>query len=126
MSDLVCIMVVDDEIINQEILAEYIEEAGMVPYRCTSAEAAWLVLKSTPERFKAILLDIMLPQVSGLELLSQLKADDDLKSIPVILQSSKANRVEVDRGLELGAFRYVTKPYTQEQILEAVNAALEV
>ena len=71
-----------------------------------------------------ILSDIMMPRVDGLELVSTLKQDPDTRHVPVILISAKAQNADVQRGLELGADDYVTKPFDPLELIDRVNAAL--
>ena len=71
-----------------------------------------------------VLLDIMLPARNGYEVCRAIKADPELRSIPVIMLSAKGQEVEVQKGLELGAAAYVTKPFGNAEILEAIGAVL--
>lgn len=76
-------------------------------------------------RPNVVVLDIMLPKRNGYEVCRALKADPDLRSIPVIMLSAKGQEVEVLKGLELGAAAYVTKPFGNAEILESIRAVLE-
>jgi DNA-binding response OmpR family regulator len=71
-----------------------------------------------------VLLDIMLPRRNGYEVCQAIKADPELRAIPVIMVSAKGQEVEIQKGLELGAAAYVTKPFGNAEILEAVRAVL--
>jgi DNA-binding response OmpR family regulator len=66
----------------------------------------------------------MLPRRDGYEVCRAMKADPELARIPVIIVSARGQEVEVLRGLELGAAAYVTKPFGNDEILEAIRAAL--
>lgn len=94
-------------------------------YETTTAadgeEGLALVRQVRPD---AVLLDIMLPRRNGYEVCQAIKADPELRAIPVIMVSAKGQEVEVQRGLELGAAAYVTKPFGNAEILEAVRAVL--
>jgi DNA-binding response OmpR family regulator len=72
----------------------------------------------------AILLDIMLPGQNGYEVCRALKTDPGLRAIPVIMLSARGQEVEILKGLELGAAAYVTKPFGNAEILEAIRAVL--
>ncbi len=72
-----------------------------------------------------VLLDIMLPKRNGYEVCQAIKATPDLRSTPVIMLSARGQEVEVLKGLELGAARYVTKPFGNAEILEAIRAVLD-
>ncbi len=71
-----------------------------------------------------VLLDIMMPKRNGYELCQTIKADPELRSIAIIMVSARGQEVEVLKGLELGASAYVTKPFGNAEILEAVRAVL--
>ena len=71
-----------------------------------------------------IVLDIMMPQMDGLEVLSRLKRDPDTASIPVILLTAKVQHEEVLGGYKMGADYYITKPFTHVQLLTGVNLLL--
>lgn len=70
-----------------------------------------------------IILDINMPEVSGLDLLEYLRRQVQWKNLPVIMLSTEAADVTVDRAMELGADGYVSKPVTIEELEKAVNAA---
>jgi DNA-binding response OmpR family regulator len=72
-----------------------------------------------------ILSDVMVPYMDGLQILKKIKADDELKDIPVIMLTSKAQEKDVTRGLELGAQDYMTKPFSPTELILRVNMALK-
>ncbi len=72
-----------------------------------------------------VLLDIMMPKRNGYEVCQAIKADPELRGIPVIMVSAKAQEVAVLKGLELGAAAYIAKPFGNAEVLEAIRAALE-
>lgn len=72
-----------------------------------------------------VLLDIMLPERNGYEVCRVIKADPDLRAIPIVMLSAKGQEVEILRGLEQGAAAYVTKPFGNAEILESIRVALE-
>lgn len=84
-------------------------------------EALALVGRLRPD---VVLLDIMLPKRNGYEVCQAIKADPELAPIPVIMLSAKGQEVEVLKGLELGAAAYVTKPFGNVEIVEAIRAVL--
>ncbi len=71
-----------------------------------------------------ILLDIMMPQMDGLEVLTWLKGNPATASIPVILLTAKVFHEDVLRGYKTGAEYYITKPFTPTQVLEGINLML--
>jgi len=71
-----------------------------------------------------IILDVMMPEMDGLEVLTRLKGDPDTASIPAILLTAKVQYEEVLRGYKMGADYYITKPCTATQLLTGVNTLL--
>jgi DNA-binding response OmpR family regulator len=72
-----------------------------------------------------MILDINMPEVSGLDLLEFLRRRAEWKNLPVIMLSTEAADVTVDKAMKLGANGYVTKPITIEELEQAINAALQ-
>ena len=71
-----------------------------------------------------ILLDIMMPEMDGLEVLTRIKGNPDTASIPVILLSAKALDEDIRVGYKLGADEYITKPFTRTQLMTSINRLL--
>lgn len=84
----------------------------------TAAQA--LIGQARPD---LLILDINMPEVSGLDLLEFLRRRDELKDIPVVMLSTEASDVMVDRASTLGADAYVSKPVTIEELQQAMNIA---
>src|ERR1700680_3657256 len=76
------------------------------------------------EKPDIVILDIMLPGQSGLDVCRKMKANNDLKDIPVIMISAKSEELDVVLGLELGADDYVTKPFSPKILFSRVRAVL--
>ena len=71
-----------------------------------------------------IILDIMMPQMDGLKVLTRLKGDPGTASIPVILLTAKVQYVDVLGGYKMGADHYITKPFTSPQLITGINLVL--
>jgi CheY-like chemotaxis protein len=69
-----------------------------------------------------LLLDIRMPKIDGIEVLKAIKADDDLKAIPVIVLTTTSNPAEVKRCHELGCSNYITKPIDYRNFVEAIHS----
>ena len=116
------IMVVDDNPDIVDILRITLESNGF-NVRC--AYSGLELFASLKEQMPdLILLDIMMPQMNGLEVLTQLKEDPSMPFIPVILLSAKVLDEDVLRGYKMGAEYYITKPFTSTQLLEGINLFL--
>ena len=116
------IMVVEDEPAIQELLTLNLQQAGHNPLRAMSVEQAMLLMRETlPD---LIILDWMLPGMSGIEFARRLKNEDYSKTIPIIMLTAKSEEADKVRGLEMGADDYVTKPFSPRELLARVKAVL--
>lgn len=116
------VLIVDDEphiVLSLEFLLERAGYATAVA--ADGDEALALVRRLRPD---VVLLDIMMPGQNGYAVCRAIKADPETRGIPVIMLSAKGQEVEVLKGLELGASAYVTKPFGNAEILEAIRAVL--
>jgi CheY-like chemotaxis protein len=119
------ILVVDDELINLEIIREYLEEAEYDLDLVENAEIAWRRLEGATTPYDLVILDRMMPGMNGIELLKKMKADDRYRPIPVIMQTAATDPRQVKEGIEAGAFYYLAKPYEPETLLAIVRAAID-
>ncbi len=116
------ILIVDDEAPIREMIRVAFELAGFACDEAASAaEALPLIFDNKPD---LILLDWMMPEVSGLELLRRLKHDDATREIPVILLTAKVDEQNAVQGLDAGADDYVTKPFRPKELLSRIKAIL--
>jgi two-component system phosphate regulon response regulator PhoB len=116
------ILVVEDEPAIQELLTLNLQQAGHHPLRAMSVEQAQLLMRETQPDL--IILDWMLPGMSGIEFARRLKGDAATKSIPIIMLTAKGEEVDKVRGLEVGADDYVTKPFSPRELLARIKAVL--
>lgn len=118
------VLVVDDDPINLEILEKHLSAAGYLPELAGDGEIAWRMLQESPDKYDTVLLDRMMPNMNGMEVLKLMKADEKLSWIPVIMQTAKAAKSEVLEGLQAGAYYYVTKPFDKATLLAIVKTAV--
>ena len=116
------ILVVEDEPAIQELLTLNLKQAGYQPLRAMSVEQAQLLMREAQPDL--IILDWMLPGMSGIEFARRLKSDSNSKDIPIIMLTAKGEEVDKVRGLEVGADDYVTKPFSPRELLARVKAVL--
>ena len=98
------LLVVDDEPLNQEIIAEYLDDS---PYSLQTADdgaIAWSILESQPKSFDAVLLDRMMPNMDGIEVIERMKKHPELCGVPVIMQTAAAAKDDVVSGLQAGDY----------------------
>lgn len=119
------VLVVDDEEFNLEIIGEYLEDFSYRLVTAGDGAEAWALLEAEPERFDAILLDRMMPNMDGMEVLTRIKAHPLLQSVPVIMQTAAAAKQDVVEGLQAGAYYYLTKPFDEQVLQSIVKTALD-
>ena len=116
------ILVVEDEKDLQELLAYNFRQAGHATTVVGSGKEALSAV--TEQRPDLVLLDLMLPDVSGLEICRRLKGDPGTRDMPIIMVTAKGDEVDRVVGVELGADDYVVKPYSLRELLLRVDAVL--
>lgn len=116
------ILVVDDENAICELLSFNLKHEG---YEVLIAYNAQTAICLTREQNPAlIVLDLMLPDMSGLDVCRVLKADENTKAIPIIMLTAKSQDNDIIHGLSLGADDYVTKPFSPKVLLARINSVL--
>jgi len=116
------ILIIEDEPAIQELLTLNITQAGHNPIRALSVEQAQLLMRETMPDL--ILLDWMLPGMSGIEFARRLKSDEYSKSIPIIMLTARSEEIDKIRGLDVGADDYVTKPFSPRELNARIKAVL--
>ncbi len=116
------ILVVDDIPANVQILSIHLTDENYEVIEASNGPDALEVLRS--EEVDLMLLDVMMPGMTGLDVLAEMKKDPQLENIPVILVTANADDVHVAEGLDMGAFDYIIKPYSLVVLLARVRAAL--
>ncbi len=116
------ILVVEDEEAIREMLVLALEQAGLTVVAVASAEQALQTLAETMTDL--LLLDWMLPGISGIELARRLKNDAGYKEMPIILLTARGEEEDKIRGLEIGADDYVTKPFSPKELIARIKAVM--
>lgn len=116
------VLIVEDDPAQREVLAYNIRAEGYrIETAATGDEALVRVREETPD---LIVLDWMLPNVSGIEICRQLKIARETRAIPVIMLSARSEETDRVRGLETGADDYVVKPYSVGELLARIRTQL--
>ncbi len=115
-------MVVDDERELVAVVRNMLKEKGFNVRCAYDGTQVFDFLKK--QKSDLILLDIMMPQMDGLEVLTRLKCNPATASIPVILLTEKGEPEDLIKGHERGAEYYIPKPFTMNQLLDCVNSIL--
>lgn len=116
------ILVIDDEENIVELLRMNLKQQGYVPICAYSGREA--IDKAQKMRPDLILLDIMMPDINGLEVCRKLREDPLMKKIPIIILSAKSEETDKVIGLGVGADDYITKPFSIRELFARINAAL--
>jgi two-component system phosphate regulon response regulator PhoB len=116
------VLVVEDEPAQLEILAYNLESDGFMVSRARDGEEALLLIREdVPD---VIVMDWMMPHLSGIEVCRRLKSNPETRSIPVIILSARSEDEDKVRGLEIGADDYVVKPYSVVELMARVRTQL--
>ena len=116
------VLIIEDEEDAAELFAEMMRVSGFrVIKTATSAPALSMM---TAERPDVVILDIMMPEISGLDVLRQMRRDPTLADIPVVVVSAKSMPADIKNGMEAGASTYLTKPVGFLELKDAVDRAL--
>jgi CheY-like chemotaxis protein len=116
------VLIVEDEADAAELFAEMMRVSGFRVRKTSSSTPALSMM--TEEKPDIVLLDIMMPDVSGLDILRQMRHDPALANIPVVVVSAKSMPADIRNGMEAGASTYLTKPVGFLELKEAVERAL--
>jgi two-component system, OmpR family, alkaline phosphatase synthesis response regulator PhoP len=113
------ILIVDDEVhirILMEQTLEDLEDAGVeLMMASDGAEALAMIRSARPD---LVFLDVMMPKMSGFEVCQAVKTDAELKSTYIVILTAKGQEFDVNRGQEVGADRYMTKPFDPDQVFQ--------
>jgi two-component system, OmpR family, phosphate regulon response regulator PhoB len=116
------ILIVEDEPAIQELLAFNVMQAGFQALRAEDADSAWRQIRNdVPD---LILLDWMLPGISGVALAKQLRADARTRDVPIIMLTARGDERDKISGLESGADDYITKPFSPRELMARIRAVL--
>ncbi len=116
------ILVVDDEEPIRQMIAYGLEREGYRVVGAASAQEARVAIAD--QRPDLVLLDWMLPGISGLELARSLRREDTTRELPVIMLTARADETDKVRGLDTGTDDYVTKPFSMRELVARIRAVL--
>ncbi|MBV1774929.1 phosphate regulon transcriptional regulator PhoB [Burkholderiaceae bacterium DAT-1] len=116
------ILLVEDEPAIQELIAFNLQQAGHLVIRADSAESGLAMVRNAlPD---LILLDWMLPGMSGIEFAKKIRADERTRPIPLIMLTARSDEGDKISGLESGADDYITKPFSPRELQARIKAVL--
>lgn len=117
------ILVIEDDEPVRQTLVDMLELNG---FKVTAADNGTAGLEAARrDQPSLIITDVNMPGMTGFELLETFRGDETLRTIPVIVISAKVDRAATRRGMELGASDFITKPFTEEEVLHSIATRLE-
>ena len=117
------ILVIEDDEAVRSTLADMLELNGFHAVTAADGVAGFAAAKHSPPAL--IITDVAMPGMTGFALLDLIRRDDALRNIPVIVVSAKVDRAATRQGMELGAADFITKPFTEEEVIRSIAARLE-
>src|SRR5574341_240999 len=119
------LLVVDDNEMNRDVLQRRLERQGYAVETAVNGREAMEFLQREPSGVDLMLLDLMMPEMHGYELLKQVKADEVMRHIPVIMITAVDDIDSVVRCIEMGAEDYLPKPFDPVLLQARIGACLE-
>jgi two-component system phosphate regulon response regulator PhoB len=116
------VLVVDDEIAILDMIRFALEQSGMQPQTASNAYEALVCINE--QRPDIILMDWMMPGVSGIELVRRLRQDSNTEDIPIIMLTARVTEDDKVSGLDAGADDYLVKPFSPRELMARINAIL--
>ena len=122
------ILIVDDEahlrMLLEQTLEDLVEENGVELLTASDGlEAVKMIREHCPD---LVFLDVMMPHMNGHEVCEQIALDEHFRDLPIVLLTAKGQDLDRRRGLELGACRFMTKPFDPDDILDLARQLLEL
>lgn len=118
------VLVVDDDPGLHKLVVILLQRAGMEPISAMTATEAAGHLRQQPLP-DVVLLDLMLPDISGIDFLKQMRTKSVFKDLPVVILSALADPEQIREGLQAGADRYLTKPYLANNLVATLHDVIK-
>lgn len=118
------VLVVDDDHDMLSVIRKILQSESYHVETADNASIAWEKLTQPESTYDFVILDRIMPGLSGLELLKKIKADRRLRSIPIIMQSGASAPKDIAEGIEAGVFYYLTKPFTPKALLAIARSVV--
>lgn len=115
------ILIAEDSTANRKILALLLEKAGYFVISCEDGKEAWEALQSTTENVVAVISDVMMPNMDGLQLLKQVRANEKFKDLPFVLITAVSERDHIIQAKGLRVNGYILKPVTFPRVVDKLK-----
>lgn len=116
------VLLIEDDRLMGQMVAEILADAGFEVKTAVNGTTAFEVLRKHPIDF--IVLDILLPEMDGFEIYSQLQASPDTKHIPVIIITAWSNARNIEKASQMGIRHFLPKPFTEDELLYEILTML--
>lgn len=116
------VVVADDDADIRELVTFKLMQAGYEIDAVSDGSQAWASISAAPPRLAV--LDVMMPGLSGLDVLRKVREDERTKAVPVILLTARSRDSDVDSGFATGATDYVIKPFSPRELVHRVSSVL--
>lgn len=120
------LVVMDDQEFNLKFITEMLEDEQYQVETAENGVEVCSLLEADPEKYDAVVLDSMMPEMGGIEVMQRMQADPRLRLIPIIMHSAKVSRLDLQKGLDAGVLYYLAKPFEYETLLVIVDTAVSV
>jgi len=118
-----CVLVVEDHPLIAELVETRLRIEGFKATKCLGGREA--LERIAKEPFDLVILDIMMPDIDGYEVLASIRNNPATKTLPVIFLTARTSQEDIDRGLRLGANQYITKPFSGAELAQTVKILLQ-
>ena len=120
------VLVVDDDPMIRGLVKAIVEDAGFTTVQAENGQLAVELLDREPRpiNFCLIILDVVMPGMNGLDVLTRLKLHSHTNSLPVLMLTGEDKAEDIMAGYSVGADYYITKPFTRQQLLYGINLVL--
>ena len=116
------ILIVDDELNQIELIRYNLEKSGFKTLSANDGEQALEIIYGEP--LDLLIVDWMMPKMSGIELCQKIRSDKDIKTLPIIMLSARSEDADKSLGLDTGADDYISKPFSPMELVSRVKALL--
>lgn len=117
------VLIVEDHPLIAELIETRLRIEGLQPVKCPGGREAIALLDT--DTFDAVILDIMMPDVDGYEVLRHIRANSRTADLPVIFLTAKSTPADIEKGVALGANHYITKPFSGLDLIRKVRLCLQ-
>ena len=115
------VLIVDDSKVDRTIMQKALHPLGINVIEAVDGLQALEIIKAGDKQFDAVLVDIEMPKMDGYTLASEIRKYNKFKTLPLIAVTSRTSKTDRMRGVEAGMTEYITKPYSQEYLMNVVK-----